>query len=57
MLAGARCLDGGVERQQVGLTRDARDPVHQLADLTRLAVERAGDLGGVIHVDHEIHQE
>ena len=57
MLSRARRLDGGVERQQVGLARDARDPVHELADLTRLAVERTGHLGGVIHVDHQIHQK
>jgi len=43
----------GVERQQVGLARDARDAVHQLPDLARLLVEHRGHVGGVIHVDHQ----
>ena len=30
--AGARRLDGGVERQQVGLLGDRRDQLHHVAD-------------------------
>ncbi len=33
MLTGARGFDRRVEREQIGLTRNARDPVHELADL------------------------
>jgi hypothetical protein len=34
-IAGARRLDGGVQRQQVGLTGDAGDQPHNVADLLR----------------------
>ena len=31
-LAGARRLDGGVERQKIGLRGDARNEIHHVAD-------------------------
>jgi len=39
--AGARRLDGGVERQQIGLPRDVADQRHHVADLTRAGSEAA----------------
>ena len=57
VLAGARRLDRGVERQQIGLAGDARDAVDQLADLARLAIELRRHLGGMIHVHQQVHQQ
>ena len=34
-LASARCLDGGIERQQVGLLGDIRDQANHVANLLR----------------------
>src|SRR5947199_5059703 len=56
MLSGARGFDGRVERQQIGLTRNARDPVHELADFPRFTIELDRDLCRVIHVHEQIHQ-
>src|SRR5439155_25032940 len=55
MLPGARGLDRRVEGQQVGLTRDTRDAIYELADLARFAVEHARHLRGVVHVHHQVH--
>src|SRR5204862_5333084 len=57
VFAGAGGFDRRVERQEIGLARDARDAVHQFADLARLAVELAGYVRRVIHVHDQIHQE
>ncbi|KAF1855028.1 hypothetical protein Lal_00008405, partial [Lupinus albus] len=46
---GARGLDGGVERQQVGLLGDAGDHLQHLADLLGLAAE-AVEVGGQLDV-------
>src|SRR6185437_15142990 len=51
-LAGARRLDGGVERQQIGLRRDVVDEPHDFADALRRVVELfhiGGGRGGVFH--------
>ena len=39
-VAGACCLNGGVQRQQVGLGRDALDQRHDVADLLRALGQR-----------------
>jgi len=57
MLPGARGLDRRVEREQIGLTRDARDAVYELADLARFAVEHARHLGGMVHMHHQVHEQ
>ncbi|MNH41635.1 hypothetical protein D3C79_1031730 [compost metagenome] len=36
---GTRRLDGGVERQQIGLLRNATDYFEDLADVHRIGVE------------------
>jgi len=43
MVAGARRLDGGVQRQQVGLIGDARDGARDLPDIQRAALQLADD--------------
>ena len=42
-LTGARGLDGGVERQQVGLRRDARDQLGDVLDLLGAIGQRPHD--------------
>ena len=43
-LAGSRGLDGGVERQQVGLAGNAPDEAHDLIDMLGSAGERSDRL-------------
>ena len=56
LLAGARGLDGGVERQQVRLLGDGRDGVHDPADALALGAQLADGLArlgrGVAHGGH-----
>ena len=47
LLAGARRLDGGVERQQVGLLGDGRDGVDDAADALALGAQLADGLAGL----------
>ena len=49
VLAGARCLDGGVERQQVGVVRDLLDDADDLADALRVAAQLFRPGGGFAH--------
>ena len=63
-LAGARRLDGGIERQQIGLLGDRGDQLHHVADaagglrqladaavgLARLLDRLAGDLARLLHL-------
>ena len=51
-LAGARRLDGGVERQQVGLARDGVDEGDDLADLLRAVRQRLHELVGLARILH-----
>src|SRR3989441_5377806 len=53
MLPGSGRLDGGVEREQVGLARDAGDRIHELADLGRALLERPRCLGDLVQVADE----
>ena len=53
MLPGSGRLDGGVEREQVGLARDAGDRIHELADLARALLERPRRLGDLVQVADE----
>ena len=46
--ARARRLDGGVEREQVGLLRDGADELDHVADAARAARELADQLVGVL---------
>ena len=46
MLAGAGRLDGGVEREQVGLVGDAGDGAHDVADAGGLALQLHDHLDG-----------
>src|SRR3989454_709274 len=55
--SGPRRLDGRVEREQVGLARDARDRVHELADLARPLFQRAGRPRYLIEICHERHEQ
>ncbi len=55
-LAGARRLDGGVERKQIGLTGDILNELDHVADLLRdmskrrdIVIGRAGIGGGGTH--------
>ena len=45
-IAGARGLDGRVQRQQVGLRGNALDQRYDVADLLRAVGERAGGVAG-----------
>jgi hypothetical protein len=45
MFAGARGLDGGVERQQVGLLGQVVDDFDDLADIIGALAQRRDDLG------------
>ena len=67
-LAGARRLDGGVERQQVGLLGDRRDQLDDVADaagrlrqfadarvgLLRLLDRLVGDPAGLLHLPADL---
>ena len=47
LFAGSRRLDGGVQRQQVGLLGDGGNSVDDPADLPRLGPQRPDGLGGL----------
>ena len=55
--AGTRRLDRRVQGEQIGLARDARDRVHQLADLARAQLERSGRPRHLIEVIHQRHEQ
>ena len=57
MLARARRLDRSVQREQVGLACDPCDGIHQLADLARALLQRAGGPGDLVEVIHQGHQQ
>ena len=47
-LARRRRLDGGVEREHVGLLGDVRDQLHDFADLLRALAQALDALGGLL---------
>ena len=64
VLTGTRCLDGGVEGEQVRLPRDARDHFDDVADLLGALAEfgdnlRGGDdrIGDGVHLIDRRHDE
>ncbi|MNQ78199.1 hypothetical protein D3C85_931020 [compost metagenome] len=52
-LAGAGRLDGGIERQQVGLLGDAVDDVDHAVDLLAVLGQALDHLGGLLHAGGE----
>ncbi len=48
-VAGARCFDGGIERQQVGLFGDAVDHADNAIDLLTVFSELANHLGSLLN--------
>lgn len=50
-LAGAGSLDGGVEGEQIGLFRDRRDQLDDVADLLRRTGQFADALVGLLRLN------
>ena len=50
LFTGTRGLDGGVERQQVGLLGDAADGLHDAADHFRLLADGTDAFGGAVQL-------